>query len=115
MIEDVTMALIRMKLPVLFIRWIKMVHKVLDMKETFGRVNSKCRRPVFVSIVVVNYNAGSLLTECVCAGLEQAEEVVVVDNASSDGSMEATGGTLFAGMSFEDDSLRQESWICNGL
>lgn len=42
-----------------------------------------------VSIVVVNYNAGSLLLECVSAGLEQAQEVVVVDNASADGSMEA--------------------------
>lgn len=42
-----------------------------------------------VSIVVVNYNAGSLLSECVRVGLQQAQEVVVVDNASSDGSMEA--------------------------
>ena len=44
---------------------------------------------VSVSIVVVNYNAGLLLADCVYAGLEQAAAVVVVDNASSDGSMEA--------------------------
>lgn len=42
-----------------------------------------------VSVVIVNYNAGVLLTECVRAGLQQATEVVVVDNASSDGSIEA--------------------------
>jgi len=44
---------------------------------------------VSVSILVVNYNAGPLLADCVRTGLEQAEEIVVVDNASSDGSMEA--------------------------
>lgn len=42
-----------------------------------------------VSIVVVNYNAGSLLLDCVTSGLKQAREVVVIDNASSDGSVEA--------------------------
>jgi GT2 family glycosyltransferase len=42
-----------------------------------------------VSIVVVNHNAGLLLAECVAACLAQAQQVVVVDNASSDGSLEA--------------------------
>ncbi len=41
-----------------------------------------------VSIVVVNYNAGLLLAECVASCLAQAQQVVVVDNASSDGSSE---------------------------
>ncbi len=41
-----------------------------------------------VSVVVVNHNAGSLLRECVSSSLEQAAEVVVVDNASSDESIE---------------------------
>lgn len=41
-----------------------------------------------VSIVIVNYNAGPLLTRCVHAALEQALEVIVVDNASTDSSME---------------------------
>lgn len=42
-----------------------------------------------VSIVIVNYNAGPLLVDCVCTGLLQAAEVIVVDNHSSDTSMEA--------------------------
>lgn len=41
-----------------------------------------------VSAVVVNYNAGLLLTRCVKSMLAQGiGEVVVVDNASSDGSL----------------------------
>ncbi|MDB5764001.1 MAG: dTDP-Rha--alpha-D-GlcNAc-pyrophosphate polyprenol alpha-3-L-rhamnosyltransferase [Herminiimonas sp.] len=40
-----------------------------------------------VSIVIVNHNAGSLLTDCVRTGLEQARQVIVVDNASSDSSL----------------------------
>lgn len=40
-----------------------------------------------VVIVIVNHNAGPLLVECVCAGLKQARQVVVVDNASSDTSL----------------------------
>lgn len=41
-----------------------------------------------VSAVVVNYNAGQLLLESVRAALAQARQVVVVDNASSDHSLE---------------------------
>lgn len=39
-----------------------------------------------VSIVVVNYNAGDLLVACIGLCLDQAGEVILVDNASSDGS-----------------------------
>jgi GT2 family glycosyltransferase len=41
-----------------------------------------------VSVVIVNHNAGALLIECVRAALAEAEQVIVVDNASSDSSME---------------------------
>lgn len=40
-----------------------------------------------ISVVVVNYNAGPLLAACVDAALPQVDEVVIVDNASSDDSL----------------------------
>lgn len=40
-----------------------------------------------VSVVVVNYNAGPLLADCVQSGLAQAGEVLLIDNASRDSSM----------------------------
>lgn len=40
-----------------------------------------------VTVIIVNYNAGWLLTRCVLAALEQAQQVIVVDNASSDSSL----------------------------
>ena len=41
-----------------------------------------------VSVVIVNYNAGTLLVDCARFALSQASEVVLVDNASSDESVE---------------------------
>jgi GT2 family glycosyltransferase len=41
-----------------------------------------------VSVIIVNYNAGQILAECVHSALLQASEVLVVDNASSDFSLE---------------------------
>lgn len=41
-----------------------------------------------VSTVIVNHNAGALLIDCVRAALTQAEQVIVVDNGSSDASMD---------------------------
>jgi hypothetical protein len=41
-----------------------------------------------ISTIVVNYNAGALLVDCVRAALAQTEQVIVVDNASSDSSMQ---------------------------
>ena len=41
-----------------------------------------------VSVVIVNYNAGDLLVDCVNAALAQARQVVAIDNASSDSSLE---------------------------
>jgi GT2 family glycosyltransferase/nucleoside-diphosphate-sugar epimerase len=41
-----------------------------------------------VSIVIVNYNAGEVLLECVAGAHSQSEQVVVVDNASTDNSID---------------------------
>lgn len=41
-----------------------------------------------VSVVIVNYNAGHLLLECVRAILPQVSEVLVIDNASDDSSLD---------------------------
>jgi len=41
-----------------------------------------------ISVVIVNYNAGPFLAECVHSALPQVNEVLVVDNASSDFSLE---------------------------
>jgi GT2 family glycosyltransferase len=41
-----------------------------------------------VSIIIVNYNSGSSLTECVKQAITQARETIVVDNASTDNSLE---------------------------
>lgn len=49
-----------------------------------------------VSVIIVNYNAGELLGDCVRAALAQAEQVIVVDNHSSDSSL-AGLAPLFAG------------------
>lgn len=42
-----------------------------------------------VSVIIVNHNGGDLLCECVRAALDQAEQVIVIDNDSSDASMAA--------------------------
>jgi GT2 family glycosyltransferase len=42
-----------------------------------------------VSIVIVNHNAGRLLAECLEAAIAQAEQVILVDNASAPGPFEA--------------------------
>ena len=44
--------------------------------------------PNTVSLVVVNYNAGALLRQCVTSALPQVNELIVVDNASSDDSLD---------------------------
>ena len=41
-----------------------------------------------ISVIVVNHNAGTLLSECIEAALRSALQVIVVDNNSSDGSMQ---------------------------
>ncbi|MEW6077212.1 MAG: glycosyltransferase family 2 protein [Thermodesulfobacteriota bacterium] len=43
-----------------------------------------------VSVIIVNYNAGARLTACVASVLDTsaADEIIVVDNASGDGSLD---------------------------
>ena len=41
------------------------------------------------SVVIVNYNAGKILLDCVASAQQQAEQIIVVDNASADSSMAA--------------------------
>lgn len=41
-----------------------------------------------VSVVIVNYNAGGFLTKCVSTALPQADELFVIDNASTDSSLD---------------------------
>jgi GT2 family glycosyltransferase len=58
------------------------------MKDTDGvEVNLQADR-LPVSVVIVNYNAGQFLTECIQFALPQVMEVLVVDNASTDLSLE---------------------------
>ena len=40
-----------------------------------------------VSLVVVNFNAGTLLADCIASAIVQAKEIIVVDNASTDNSV----------------------------
>ncbi len=46
--------------------------------------------------MIVNYNAGEILAECIQAALPQVDEVMVVDNASSDSSLERCAGRFAA-------------------
>ncbi|HEX5125117.1 MAG TPA: glycosyltransferase family 2 protein [Rhodocyclaceae bacterium] len=47
-----------------------------------------CHSDETVSAIIVNYNAGALLTNCVHTILNQVDELFVIDNASSDASLE---------------------------
>lgn len=41
-----------------------------------------------ISVVIVNYNAGPYLSRCLISCNDQVEEIILVDNASSDDSLE---------------------------
>ncbi len=45
--------------------------------------NANCQ----ISVVIVNYNAGEILLECVASAQRQIKQIIVVDNASSDNSI----------------------------
>jgi len=42
-----------------------------------------------ISVVIVNYNAGEILLECIASVRQQAGQIIVVDNASTDNSIAA--------------------------
>jgi GT2 family glycosyltransferase len=46
------------------------------------------REELPISVVIVDYNAGQVLTECVESALPHVSEVLVVDNGSTDSSLE---------------------------
>ncbi len=46
-----------------------------------------------VSVIIVNYNAGTLLSLCVESVLTQSDEIIIVDNASVDGSIDTVAAT----------------------
>jgi GT2 family glycosyltransferase len=50
-----------------------------------------------VSVIIVNYNAGPLLKTCVLSTLMQCSQIIVVDNASTDGSLDALDSSIQSG------------------
>lgn len=54
-------------------------------KENLCHNDRSDRLPI--SVIIVNHNAGALLTSCVDTVLEQVQEVIIVDNASTDTSL----------------------------
>ena len=62
--------------------------KIAKFREPLQTVNKNYHVGVLpVSVVIVNYNAGPCLIDCIKMVLSQAREVVLVDNASSDTSL----------------------------
>lgn len=54
-------------------------------KENLRHNNNSDKLPI--SVLIVNHNAGTLLSKCVDTVLEQVQEVIIVDNASTDTSL----------------------------
>ncbi|MGR9107984.1 MAG: glycosyltransferase family 2 protein [Gammaproteobacteria bacterium] len=52
--------------------------------------------PNTVSLIVVNYNGGAFLNACIASAIDQVDEAVVVDNASSDSSLQELDGVFRA-------------------
>ena len=68
--------------------WYKAQHSHSDIPHLNRRtVNDNAYYNI--SIVIVNYNAGEILLECIASAQQQAEQVIVVDNASADNSIAA--------------------------
>ena len=65
-----------------------------DASPSFSYSFEKCSASDTVSLIIVNYNAGTYLQVCVASVLDQVNEVIVVDNASTDGSVEKVEATF---------------------
>jgi GT2 family glycosyltransferase/nucleoside-diphosphate-sugar epimerase len=68
--------------------WYKAQHHPSSIPYLNKR-SEDANRGCHVSVVIVNYNAGEILLECVARAHQQAEQVIVVDNASTDNSIAA--------------------------
>lgn len=55
-----------------------------NIKLAVPDIESRCS----LSAVVVNYNAGAYLLGCIKSVMDQCDEIIVVDNASSDASLQ---------------------------
>lgn len=58
---------------------------MITLQKDSSHQSDDVRLPV--SVIIVNYNAGSFLTACVSAIAGEVEEIVIVDNASTDASI----------------------------
>lgn len=61
--------------------------KINNARFTKDSLNIKTQRKLPVSIIIVNHNAGSLLSKCIQVVLQQAKQILVIDNASFDSSL----------------------------
>lgn len=52
-----------------------------------NQMNRHCSQDTAISALIVNHNAGSLLSDCVNAALGQVQQITIVDNASTDTSI----------------------------
>lgn len=62
------------------------------MADAAGGCSRKTRGDILISVVVVNYNAGQFLVDCIASALPLVDEIVVVDNASQDSSLAQCAG-----------------------
>src|SRR6185503_16089262 len=79
-------------------------------KTLFLKPQNKRLMPYDLSIVIINWNGGSLLTRCVETIVSSAPkvsyEILIVDNASSDDSIDQLRASEVAAPMIESEQLR---------